>query len=101
MIFLEEAMRRAFAASILVMILLTGAVAPTRQARAQEKVASTALAENWDYAAPMKKIAAKFRGKEGVVLHVGGSMTIANPYGTWARVGKGKTPDDVAILQWM
>ncbi len=59
------------------------------------------LAEDWDYAAPMKKIAAKFRGTEGVVIHLGGSMTIANPYGTWARSGKGKTPDDEAILKWM
>src|SRR5262245_50586718 len=59
------------------------------------------LAEAWDYAAPMKKIAAKFRGNEGVVIHVGGSMTIANPYGTWARSGKGKTPADTAILKWM
>jgi hypothetical protein len=28
-------------------------------------------------------------------------MTIANPYGTWARNGKGKTPNDIAILKWM
>ena len=33
----------------------------------------------------MKTIAAKFRGKEGVVIHVGGSMTIANPYGFVGR----------------
>jgi hypothetical protein len=59
------------------------------------------LNEGWDYTAPMKKIAAKFRGKEGVVIHVGGSMTIANPYGTWARSGKGKSADDAAILKWM
>src|SRR5437016_3969379 len=59
------------------------------------------LAEGWDYAAPMKKVAAKFRGQEGVVLHVGGSMTIANPYGTWPRSGKGKTAADEAILKWM
>ncbi|MFO0964152.1 MAG: SGNH/GDSL hydrolase family protein [Gemmataceae bacterium] len=63
--------------------------------------AAEPLAEKWDYAAPMKKVAAKFRGVEGVVLHVGGSMTIANPYGTWARSGKGKTESDVAILKWM
>jgi hypothetical protein len=59
------------------------------------------LAEGWDYAGPMKKVAARFRGEEGVVLHVGGSMTIANPYGTWARTGKGKTPEDEAVLKWM
>jgi hypothetical protein len=59
------------------------------------------LPEGWDYAGPMKKVAARFRGREGVVIHVGGSMTIANPYGTWARSGKGKTPEDEAILKWM
>ncbi len=59
------------------------------------------LPEAWDYAAPMKKVAGKFRGTEGVVIHLGGSMTIANPYGTWPRSGKGKTPDDLAILKWM
>lgn len=59
------------------------------------------LPEGWDYVGPMKKVAAKFRGNEGVVLHVGGSMTIANPYGTWARSGKGKTAEDRAILKWM
>lgn len=69
------------------------------RATAQDTIAP--LQEAWDYAGPMKKIAAKFRGNEGVVLHVGGSMTIANPYGTWARSGKGKTPDDLAILKWM
>ncbi len=59
------------------------------------------LAENWDFAAPMKVVAAKFRGKEGVVIHLGGSMTIANPYGTWARSGKGQADHDKAILKWM
>src|SRR5436190_22142472 len=62
---------------------------------------SKLLPESWDYVAPMKKVAAGFRGQEGVVIHVGGSMTIANPYGTWARSGKGKTEDDAAILKWM
>lgn len=65
------------------------------------QAASGPLSEGWDYVTPMKKVAARFRGQEGVVLHVGGSMTIANPYGTWARSGKGKTPDDEAILKWM
>lgn len=59
------------------------------------------LPEAWDYVNPMKKVARRFHGREGVVLHVGGSMTIANPYGTWARSGKGKTADDEAILKWM
>jgi hypothetical protein len=74
-------------------------VAATR-ATAQEKIESP-LAEKWDYVVPMKKVAARFKGNEGVVIHVGASDTIANPYTTWARQGKGKTPDDIAILKWM
>jgi hypothetical protein len=59
------------------------------------------IAEKWDYVAAMKKVAARFKGKEGVVIHVGASDTIANPYTTWARSGKGKTPEDEAVLKWM
>lgn len=78
-------------------------VGPRTQATAQQATASPAgpLAESWDYAPAMRKVAARFAGVEGVVLHVGGSMTIANPYGTWARSGKGQTVADRAILKWM
>jgi lysophospholipase L1-like esterase len=54
-----------------------------------------------DYAEAMKKVAAKFGGKEGVVLHLGDSITYANPYGGWARFGKGKTPAEEAACKWM
>jgi hypothetical protein len=59
------------------------------------------LAEKWDYAAAMKRVGARFKGNEGVVIHVGASDTIANPYTTWARQGKGKTAQDEAVLKWM
>jgi lysophospholipase L1-like esterase len=36
----------------------------------------------------------------GMVLHVGDSITHANPYGQWQRNGAGKTAEDVAILGW-
>jgi lysophospholipase L1-like esterase len=50
----------------------------------------------------MKRVAAKAKaGKPGVVLHVGDSITYANPYGQWARGGEGKMPEDVAALKWM
>jgi hypothetical protein len=65
--------------------------------RADEKL----LAQEWDYAPAMKKIAAKFQGKTGVVLHVGDSIIYSNPYGQWARGGQGKTEADKAILKWM
>jgi lysophospholipase L1-like esterase len=59
------------------------------------------IAEGYDYAPAMKKVAARFKGDEGVVLHLGDSITYANPYGQWARGGKGKTPRDQAVLKWM
>ena len=54
-----------------------------------------------DYVEAMAKVARRFRGTEGVVLHIGDSITHANPYGAWARHGRGKTPEDVAICRWM
>jgi len=54
-----------------------------------------------DYAEAMKKVAARFTGKEGVVIHLGDSITYANQYGGWARSGKGKTPQEEAALKWM
>lgn len=54
-----------------------------------------------DYAEAMRKVSSKFTGKEGVVIHVGDSITYANPYGGWARFGKGKTPQEEAACKWM
>lgn len=65
--------------------------------QAQEKP----LPQDWDYAAAMKKVAAGFKGKPGVVLHVGDSITYSNPYSQWARGGAGQTESDRAILKWM
>jgi hypothetical protein len=59
------------------------------------------LAQDWDYAAAMKKVAARSHGRPGVVLHVGDSITHANPYGQWARAGQGRTAADRAALAWM
>src|SRR5262245_30298660 len=54
-----------------------------------------------DYAPAMRKVSEKFRGRTGVVLHVGDSITYANPYGQWARFGEGRTDEDLAALKWM
>ena len=59
------------------------------------------IAEDWDWVKPMKELAARFKGKPGVVLHIGDSITYANPYGAWARYGQGQTPEDKAVLKWM
>ncbi len=58
------------------------------------------IPEGWDYATAMSRVAARFTGKEGVVLHVGDSITYANPYSQWARNGKGRTPEDEAVCRW-
>lgn len=78
-------------------LALAVAYLTARPAPADEKP----LAESWDYAAPTKKIAAKFHGRPGVVLHIGDSITYANPYGQWARGGAGKSEADKAVLAWM
>jgi hypothetical protein len=59
------------------------------------------LAEKWDYTAAMEKVAARLKGNASVVIHVGASDTIANPCTIWARQGKGKSPEDEAVLNWM
>jgi lysophospholipase L1-like esterase len=59
------------------------------------------LKQDWDYAPAMRKVAERFHGRPGVVLHVGDSVTHANPYGQWARFGKGQSDADKALLKWM
>jgi lysophospholipase L1-like esterase len=63
--------------------------------------AAEPLPQAWDYTAAMKKVAAEFTGREGVVIHIGDSITYANPYGQWATSGQGKSEDDIALLTWM
>ena len=59
------------------------------------------LPEAWDYAGAMQAVARRGGGRPGVVLHVGDSITHANPYGQWARSGAGRSDDDRAALAWM
>lgn len=84
----------------------TPAVTSAPAADPAKPVVTTAAAdvvkkETWDYVASSKEILKKFTGKEGVVVHFGDSITCANPYGQWARYGKGQTEVDKAILKWM
>src|SRR5262245_53859238 len=69
----------------------------TVPARADE----TPLPQAWDYARAMKEVTARNKGRPGVVLHIGDSITHANPYGQWARGGQGRSDDDKAVLKWM
>ena len=63
--------------------------------------AAEPLPQAWDYTAAMKKVAAEFTGRQGVVIHIGDSITYANPYGQWATAGQGKSEGDKALLAWM
>jgi lysophospholipase L1-like esterase len=81
--------------SIIVALLLSGLVQPLLHAE------ETPLKQSWDYAKSMREVAKKFKGREGVVLHIGDSITHASPYGQWARSGKGRTEEDLAVLKWM
>jgi hypothetical protein len=63
--------------------------------------AAEPIAESWDYAPTMQKVAARGNGLPGIVLHIGDSLTYSNPYGQWARYGAGKTAADKAVLEWM
>ena len=49
----------------------------------------------------MKAVAKRFTGTQGVVIHIGDSITYANGYSQWARYGQGKTDRDQAICRWM
>ncbi len=77
--------------------LVLAALAAAARLAAEE----TPQPQPWDYAAAMKAASARSKGRAGVVLHLGDSITYANPYGAWARYGAGRTPDDVALLRWM
>ena len=56
--------------------------------------------ETWDWASAMLPVARKFNGTEGVVIHIGDSITYANQNTRWARIGRGRTPEDEEILKW-
>ena len=57
--------------------------------------------ETWDWPSAMKQVTAKFKGRAGMVVPMGDSLTYANQAGRWARYGKGKTADENAVSRWM
>lgn len=61
----------------------------------------TPLREDWSYVESMQRVARDFKGREGVVLHIGDSITYASPYGQWAAGGKGRSERDLEALKWM
>ncbi|PCJ62867.1 MAG: hypothetical protein COA79_01705 [Planctomycetota bacterium] len=57
--------------------------------------------ETWDYTKTAKELSKKFTGSKGKVVPLGDSITYANQAGKWARYGKGKNKDEMAISRWM
>jgi hypothetical protein len=80
--------------------LTLSAVTGCRAEEGEGQAVSSVKQETWDYAPAMREVAARFDGSEGVVLHLGDSITYASPYTAWARGGRGKTLQDEAILRW-
>src|SRR5262245_27635964 len=68
--------------------------------RAADDPAIKASKESSDYSAAMKPVAAKFKGKPGVYLHLGDSITYANQNTAWARGGQGQTAEEKTFLKW-
>lgn len=61
------------------------------------------IKEDWDWASPMAKVVRQGKGKnvEGVVLHLGDSLSYANQSTRWAFAGApGGTSEDKAIVAW-
>ena len=63
--------------------------------------AADVVKDDWDWPAAMRQVAGRFRGTPGKVVPIGDSITYANPAGQWARYGKGRTPEELAICKWM
>jgi hypothetical protein len=80
--------------------LVLGMAAGCQRDKEEYRMDSGETRESWDYAPAMREVAKEFTGTEGVVLHLGDSITFAAPYTAWARQGEGKAPEDEAVLRW-
>ena len=56
--------------------------------------------ESYDYGPAMKDVTKKFKGKPGVLVLLGDSITYANQNTAWAFGGQGQTPEVKAFLKW-
>ena len=63
--------------------------------------AADVVKDDWGWPAAMAAVAKKHKGAAGKVVPIGDSITYANPSGQWARYGKGRTPEELAICKWM
>ena len=57
--------------------------------------------ETWSYLPTITEISKKFKGDIGKVVPMGDSISYANQAGKWARFGKERTPEQIALARWM
>jgi len=81
------------------LVILVSAAVLATPVRAEDDPAIKTK-EGHDYAPTMKAVAAKFKGKPGVFLHLGDSITYANQNTAWARGGQNQTAEEKAFLKW-
>lgn len=57
--------------------------------------------ESHDWTTSMRDLTKDFKGKPGMVLRLGDSITYANPGSAYLRYGKERSPDELKVCQWM
>jgi lysophospholipase L1-like esterase len=57
--------------------------------------------ESYDWVLAMRELTRDFKGKPGMVLRLGDSITYANPGSAYLRYGKGRSADELAVCRWM
>lgn len=60
-----------------------------------------AFPQDWELTGAMRDVARRFKGKPGVVLHVGDSITLDAAYAAWPLSGRGRSAGDDAVLRWL
>ena len=59
------------------------------------------MKEPYDWAPAMRELTRDFKGKPGMVLRLGDSITYANPGSAYLRYGKGRTAEQLGVCRWM
>lgn len=57
--------------------------------------------ETYDWVPAMRELTKEFKGKPGMVLRLGDSITYANPSSAFLRYGKERSAEQLAVCRWM
>ena len=81
-------------------LVLAASILLAASAIAQD-AASKGTKEPYDWAPAMRELTKGFKGKPGMVLRLGDSITYANPGSAYLRYGKGRNAEQLAVCRWM